>query len=59
MLRTGEFQQRAAELGEHLHRELGLLAGGGRGAGGAGARACGRAWTSTRRAAPGGRSPSG
>ncbi|MFP8886049.1 ornithine--oxo-acid transaminase [Streptomyces mangrovi] len=29
MLRTGEFQQRAAELGEHLHHELGLLAGGG------------------------------
>nr|WP_066927090.1 ornithine--oxo-acid transaminase [Streptomyces sp. NBRC 110611] len=29
MLRTGEFQQRAAELGEHLHRELGLLVGGG------------------------------
>ncbi|MFF1255969.1 ornithine--oxo-acid transaminase [Streptomyces sp. NPDC058321] len=25
MLRTGEFQQRAAELGEHLHAELGLL----------------------------------
>ncbi|MGW0731103.1 ornithine--oxo-acid transaminase [Streptomyces sp. NPDC002851] len=29
MLRTGEFQQRATELGEHLHRELGLLTGGG------------------------------
>ncbi|MEV8568408.1 ornithine--oxo-acid transaminase [Streptomyces sp. NPDC051322] len=29
MLRTGEFQQRAAELGDHLHRELGLLVGGG------------------------------
>ncbi|MFD1830484.1 MULTISPECIES: ornithine--oxo-acid transaminase [Streptomyces] len=29
MLRTGEFQERAAELGDHLHRELGLLAGGG------------------------------
>ncbi|MFD5427336.1 ornithine--oxo-acid transaminase [Streptomyces sp. NPDC127084] len=29
MLRTGEFQQRAAELGEHLHHELGLLVGGG------------------------------
>ncbi|MFF3321466.1 ornithine--oxo-acid transaminase [Streptomyces sp. NPDC002889] len=29
MLRTGEFQQRATELGEHLHHELGLLAGGG------------------------------
>ncbi|MFH0242707.1 ornithine--oxo-acid transaminase [Streptomyces sp. HK10] len=29
MLRTGEFQQRAAELGEHLHQELGLLVGGG------------------------------
>ncbi|MFH8614248.1 ornithine--oxo-acid transaminase [Streptomyces sp. NPDC017979] len=28
MLRTGEYQQRATELGEHLHRELGLLAGG-------------------------------
>ncbi|MET9906760.1 ornithine--oxo-acid transaminase [Streptomyces sp. NPDC006476] len=30
MLRTGEFQARAAELGEHLHRELGALAGTGR-----------------------------
>ncbi|MFD2685648.1 ornithine--oxo-acid transaminase [Streptomyces phyllanthi] len=30
MLRSGEFQLRAAELGEHLHRELGLLAGAGR-----------------------------
>ncbi|GAA2414391.1 ornithine--oxo-acid transaminase [Streptomyces glaucosporus] len=29
MLRTGEFQERAAELGEHLHRELGPLVGGG------------------------------
>ncbi|MFJ2111209.1 aspartate aminotransferase family protein, partial [Streptomyces sp. NPDC087850] len=29
MLRTGEFQRRAAELGEHLHHELGLLVGGG------------------------------
>ncbi|MBZ9597637.1 MULTISPECIES: ornithine--oxo-acid transaminase [Streptomyces] len=29
MLRTGEFQQRATELGEHLHRELGMLVGGG------------------------------
>ncbi|MFC4606601.1 ornithine--oxo-acid transaminase [Streptomyces maoxianensis] len=29
MLRTGEFQQRATELGEHLHHELGLLTGGG------------------------------
>ncbi len=29
MLRTGEYQQRAAELGEHLHQELGLLVGGG------------------------------
>ncbi|MFD6277549.1 ornithine--oxo-acid transaminase [Streptomyces sp. NPDC060209] len=29
MLRTGEFQQRAAELGDHLHHELGLLTGGG------------------------------
>ncbi|UNO40290.1 ornithine--oxo-acid transaminase [Streptomyces sp. MST-110588] len=29
MLRTGEFQQRATELGDHLHSELGLLAGGG------------------------------
>ncbi|MFI1284855.1 ornithine--oxo-acid transaminase [Streptomyces sp. NPDC020858] len=29
MLRTGEFQQRATELGDHLHRELGLLIGGG------------------------------
>ncbi|MFC7217389.1 ornithine--oxo-acid transaminase [Streptomyces polyrhachis] len=27
MLRTGEYQQRATELGEHLHRELGLLTG--------------------------------
>ncbi|WP_255954097.1 ornithine--oxo-acid transaminase [Streptomyces odontomachi] len=27
MLRTGEYQQRAAELGDHLHQELGLLAG--------------------------------
>ncbi|WP_344259781.1 ornithine--oxo-acid transaminase [Streptomyces sodiiphilus] len=26
MLREGEYQQRAAELGDHLHRELGLLA---------------------------------
>ncbi|MEU6391421.1 ornithine--oxo-acid transaminase [Streptomyces sp. NPDC046939] len=30
MLRSGEFQQRAAELGEHLHAELGLLAGTGK-----------------------------
>ena len=29
MLRTGEFQQRATELGAHLHRELGSLVGGG------------------------------
>ncbi|RNG26801.1 ornithine--oxo-acid transaminase [Streptomyces botrytidirepellens] len=29
MLRTGEFQGRAAELGEHLHRELAHMAGGG------------------------------
>ncbi|MEF3112692.1 ornithine--oxo-acid transaminase [Streptomyces chrestomyceticus] len=29
MLRTGEYQQRATELGEHLHHELGLLVGGG------------------------------
>ncbi|MFJ3900594.1 ornithine--oxo-acid transaminase [Streptomyces sp. NPDC090025] len=29
MLRTGEYQARAAELGEHLHAELGLLVGGG------------------------------
>ncbi|MER5495153.1 ornithine--oxo-acid transaminase [Streptomyces sp. NPDC002490] len=28
MLRTGEHQQRAAELGEHLHRELAALAAG-------------------------------
>ncbi|MCF6525142.1 ornithine--oxo-acid transaminase [Streptomyces sp. JJ36] len=27
MLRTGEYQERARELGEHLHRELGLLTG--------------------------------
>jgi ornithine--oxo-acid transaminase len=30
MLRTGEFQARAAELGGHLHRELGALMGSGR-----------------------------
>ncbi|MCX5399264.1 ornithine--oxo-acid transaminase [Streptomyces sp. NBC_00102] len=29
MLRTGEYQERAAELGAHLHRELGRLVGGG------------------------------
>ncbi|MEU9146396.1 ornithine--oxo-acid transaminase [Streptomyces sp. NPDC048349] len=29
MLKTGEYQQRATELGDHLHRELGLLVGGG------------------------------
>jgi len=29
MLRTGEYQRRAAELGDHLHRELGLLTGSG------------------------------
>jgi ornithine--oxo-acid transaminase len=29
MLRTGEYQRRAAELGDHLHRELGLLTGAG------------------------------
>lgn len=29
MLRTGEYQQRATELGEHLHRELNLLTSGG------------------------------
>jgi ornithine--oxo-acid transaminase len=29
MLRTGEFQQRATELGAHLHAELGSLVGGG------------------------------
>ncbi|MET8677784.1 ornithine--oxo-acid transaminase [Streptomyces sp. NPDC004647] len=29
MLRTGEFQQRATELGDHLHAELNLLIGGG------------------------------
>ncbi|MFJ6574221.1 ornithine--oxo-acid transaminase [Streptomyces sp. NPDC091292] len=28
MLETGEYQQRAAELGDHLHHELRLLAGG-------------------------------
>ncbi|MEV6106416.1 ornithine--oxo-acid transaminase [Streptomyces sp. NPDC051940] len=27
MLRTGEYQQRATELGDHLHHELGLLVG--------------------------------
>ncbi|RPF35757.1 ornithine--oxo-acid transaminase [Streptomyces sp. TLI_185] len=30
MLRTGEFQARSAELGSHLHRELGALTGTGR-----------------------------
>ncbi|MEV5978181.1 ornithine--oxo-acid transaminase [Streptomyces sp. NPDC052114] len=30
MLSTGEFQQRATELGEHLHAELGLLTGAGK-----------------------------
>ncbi|MFG2618341.1 ornithine--oxo-acid transaminase [Streptomyces sp. NPDC048507] len=29
MLRSGEYQQRAAELGDHLHRELNLMVGGG------------------------------
>ncbi|MGW6687600.1 ornithine--oxo-acid transaminase [Streptomyces sp. NPDC054961] len=29
MLRGGEYQQRATELGDHLHRELNLLVGGG------------------------------
>ncbi|GAA1356415.1 ornithine--oxo-acid transaminase [Streptomyces beijiangensis] len=29
MLRTGEYQQRATELGDHLHHELRLLVGGG------------------------------
>ncbi|WP_330298172.1 ornithine--oxo-acid transaminase [Streptomyces sp. NBC_00503] len=29
MLRSGEYQQRATELGDHLHRELNLLVGGG------------------------------
>jgi len=29
MLRSGEYQRRAAELGDHLHRELGRLVGGG------------------------------
>ncbi|MFJ2957253.1 ornithine--oxo-acid transaminase [Streptomyces sp. NPDC087270] len=29
MLRTGEYQQRAAELGDHLHRELAAIASGG------------------------------
>lgn len=29
MLRTGEYQQRATELGDHLHHELGLLSGAG------------------------------
>ncbi|MBB5934785.1 ornithine--oxo-acid transaminase [Streptomyces zagrosensis] len=28
MLRSGEYQRRATELGEHLHRELALLTGG-------------------------------
>ncbi|GHH48890.1 ornithine--oxo-acid transaminase [Streptomyces umbrinus] len=30
MLRSGEYQGRATELGDHLHRELGQLAGSGR-----------------------------
>ncbi|MBD0735187.1 ornithine--oxo-acid transaminase [Streptomyces sp. CBMA29] len=30
MLRTGEYQERAAELGDHLHRELSLLTGSGK-----------------------------
>jgi ornithine--oxo-acid transaminase len=30
MLRTGEYQERAADLGEHLHRELGTLTDTGR-----------------------------
>ncbi|MET9219343.1 ornithine--oxo-acid transaminase [Streptomyces sp. NPDC088197] len=30
MLRTGEYQERAAELGDHLHRELALLTGSGK-----------------------------
>ncbi|MFI1972739.1 ornithine--oxo-acid transaminase [Streptomyces cinnamoneus] len=29
MLRTGEYQERAARLGEHLHHELGLMTGSG------------------------------
>ncbi|MEU9801046.1 ornithine--oxo-acid transaminase [Streptomyces sp. NPDC051000] len=29
MLRSGEYQQQAAELGDHLHHELNLLVGGG------------------------------
>ncbi|MGI5445117.1 ornithine--oxo-acid transaminase [Streptomyces sp. CA-243310] len=29
MLRSGEYQQRATELGDHLHHELNLLVGGG------------------------------
>ncbi|GAA3048978.1 ornithine--oxo-acid transaminase [Streptomyces olivoverticillatus] len=29
ILKSGEYQQKAAELGEHLHRELALLAGAG------------------------------
>ncbi|MFD3549838.1 ornithine--oxo-acid transaminase [Streptomyces sp. NPDC058655] len=29
MLRTGEYQQRATELGDHLHRELNVMVGGG------------------------------
>ncbi|OEJ60450.1 ornithine--oxo-acid transaminase [Streptomyces agglomeratus] len=29
MLRTGEYQQRATELGDHLHQQLGLMVGGG------------------------------
>lgn len=56
MLRTGEFQQRATELGEHLHQELGLLVGGARWRR-YGAAGCGRASTSPRAMAPAGRSP--
>ncbi len=41
MLRTGEFQQRATELGEHLHAELGLLTGTGRVTRRYGGAACG------------------
>ena len=48
LLETGEFQQRAAELGARLHDGLDALVGHGR-ARGARARACGPASTSTRR----------
>lgn len=56
MLRTGEYQQRAAELGDHLHHELGLLTGGTGPVEAVRGAACGRAWTSVPRTARGARS---